>query len=95
MSSPKKKNNRATSWKAPSVVIFDALERTLDAKKCIGENRGFEREQAREGYEESLVELGGAIRTGVEKAIENGELEGRHLEALAKSIAGILDKAGA
>jgi hypothetical protein len=68
-----------------------ALAQTQEARACIGQNRGYEREQAREAYECAVGEM---LVPALLKAIEAaaGDVEARDIERLANLVARWLTK---
>lgn len=70
-----------------------ALDAAEAARACIAQNRGLEKEQAREGYEYVVgEELGGAMMAALEDAI--GDLDARQLERLGRALFREIEKKG-
>lgn len=76
---------------------YEKLIRTLDsadaAKACIAQNRGPEKEEAREGYEHAIgEELAPAFKEAFDDAI--GDLEAKDLHAIGRELLRRLEKSG-
>lgn len=75
---------------------IEALERALKeaerARSCIGQNRGHDRELAREGYEYAVAEVATAFEVAFGDAL--GDLPERDIEAIAVMFLRRIKKAG-
>jgi hypothetical protein len=67
-----------------------ALGRVEHAKSCIAENRGHEKEQAREGYESAVDDLATEVTSAVEEVFE--DLPPASIVAIAKVLLRELNK---
>jgi hypothetical protein len=66
-------------------TIVEALDRTEAARRCISQNRGYDKELAREAYEHVVAEeLIPALLSTLEDAM--ADLEARKVERLARHI---------
>lgn len=65
-----------------SCNLGQALDQAVEARKCISQNSGYDREQARESYEHAL----GDLHREIVFVLENADLDGPTLEAVAKRI---------
>lgn len=78
-------------------ATYEKLEKALEtaraARAAIGQNRGLEKEQAREGYEYAIgEEVVPALLAAVEDLA--GDLEARDVERLAEKILALAKKGG-
>lgn len=70
-----------------------ALDQTRQARACISQNHGYDRELAREGYENAVGDtLVPALLKAIDTATSNGDVEARGIERLADLIARWLTK---
>ncbi len=65
-----------------------SLDAARDARACISQNRGYEREQAREGYEHAVGELAVAREEAVRELAS--EIPDRDVERLAVAVLRVL-----
>lgn len=73
--------------------LADALERVRFARACIAENRGPDKELARESYEASIAdELVPALMDAIDTAV--GDMQGRNVERLAELVYKFITKKG-
>lgn len=74
-------------------ALFVALENTRMARSCIkGQRNEWDREQAHEGYDHQVAELGTAVAEAVD--VLTGDVEARDVEWLADQMVKLLQKRG-
>jgi len=68
-----------------------ALDEAAAARACIAQNRGYEKDQAREGYDEVISsEVAPALSQALEDA--SGDIESRDIEKLGHVLLKLLEK---
>lgn len=79
--------------RAEYTQLVNALDEVAAARACIGQNRGPDKEQAREGYECAVAEsLVPAMLAAIELAA--GDMDARDVERIAEDLVKRLTKAG-
>jgi hypothetical protein len=70
-----------------------ALDSTRTAKSYIAQNRGYEKEQAREGYDHVVAEeLVPALTAAIELLV--GDLDTADVQRLAEHVSKLIEKKG-
>jgi len=70
--------------------LREAIDLAEQARSCIAQNRGFEKEQAREAYDHAVGELTTPLVEAIEECA--GDLDPRDWEKLAVMVHKLIEK---
>lgn len=83
-------SNHPLPKSSPHEALRKEIKRAADARVCIAQNHGYDKELAREGYEHAASELSVAIEGAWEEHM--GDLSPQSIEKIAKVVAAEIEK---